>query len=113
MRLRMPNTFVLLFAILALIALATWLVPGGKYETHLVNGKQLVDPTTFHYVASAPQGLTGATVWLDFPSVGATENVLMAAVLASGTTVIDKGSTTRDIVAAPEGDGQDARATAN
>lgn len=57
MRLRMPNTFVLLFAILALIALATWLVPGGKYETHLVNGKQLVDPASFHYVASAPQGL--------------------------------------------------------
>ncbi|MDB5705392.1 MAG: hypothetical protein JWN66_2508 [Sphingomonas bacterium] len=27
-----------------------------------------------------------------------------------GTTVVDKGSTTRDIVAAPEGDGQDARA---
>jgi uncharacterized ion transporter superfamily protein YfcC len=57
MRLRMPNTFVLLFAILALIALATWFVPGGKYDTHLVNGKQLVDPATFHYVASAPQGL--------------------------------------------------------
>jgi uncharacterized ion transporter superfamily protein YfcC len=57
MRLRLPNTFVLLFAILALIALATWLVPGGKYETHLVNGKQLIDPASFHYVASAPQGL--------------------------------------------------------
>ena len=28
------------------------------------------------------------------------------------TTVVDKGSTTRDIVAAPEGDGQDARAAA-
>jgi uncharacterized ion transporter superfamily protein YfcC len=57
MRLRMPNTFVLLFAILALIALATWFVPGGQYDTHLVAGKQLVDPATFHYVASAPQGL--------------------------------------------------------
>jgi uncharacterized ion transporter superfamily protein YfcC len=57
MRLRLPNTFVLLFAILALIALATWFVPGGKYDTHLVDGKQLVDPSTFHYVASAPQGL--------------------------------------------------------
>lgn len=56
-RLRMPNTFVLLFAILALIALATWFVPGGKYDTHLVNGKQLVDPASFHYVASNPQGL--------------------------------------------------------
>lgn len=57
MRLRMPNTFVLLFAILALIALATWFVPGGKYDTHLVNGRQLVDPDSFHYVASNPQGL--------------------------------------------------------
>ena len=56
-RLRLPNTFVLLFAILALIALATWLVPGGKYDTHLVGGKQLVDPATYHQVASNPQGL--------------------------------------------------------
>ena len=57
MRLRIPNTFVLLFAILALIALATGFIPGGKYDTHLVNGKQLIDPGSFHYVASAPQGL--------------------------------------------------------
>ena len=54
---KLPHTFVLLFAILALIAIATWLVPGGKYDTHLVNGKQLVDPATFHYIASKPQGL--------------------------------------------------------
>jgi uncharacterized ion transporter superfamily protein YfcC len=57
MRLRIPNTFVLLFSILALIALATWFIPGGKYDTHLVDGKQLIDPASFHYVASAPQGL--------------------------------------------------------
>lgn len=57
MRLRMPNTFVLLFIILALIALATWFVPGGKYETHLVDGRQLVNPASFHYVDSKPQGL--------------------------------------------------------
>ena len=55
-RLRLPNTFVLLFAILALIALSTWLVPGGKYDLHQVNGKQVVDPASFHYVPSAPQG---------------------------------------------------------
>ncbi|MBB3120589.1 YfcC family protein [Pseudoduganella violacea] len=54
---KLPNTFVLLFAILALIALATWLVPGGKYDTHLVNGKQLIDPASFHYIESKPQGL--------------------------------------------------------
>src|SRR5512139_707860 len=40
-------------------------------------------------VAEAPAGLTGANLWLDFPSVGATENLLMAAVLTPGRTVID------------------------
>ena len=39
-----------------MIALATWLVPGGKYDTHMVNGRTLVDPASFHYVASNPQG---------------------------------------------------------
>jgi UDP-N-acetylglucosamine 1-carboxyvinyltransferase len=40
-------------------------------------------------VAEVADGLHGAQLWLDFPSVGATENLLMAAVLAEGTTVID------------------------
>lgn len=56
-KLKLPNTYVLLFLILAMIALATWLVPGGKYEMQMVNGKQVVDPATFHYVTSKPQGL--------------------------------------------------------
>ncbi|HZX27631.1 MAG TPA: YfcC family protein [Telluria sp.] len=56
MRFRLPNTFVLLFAILALIAAATWVVPGGQYDTHLVGGKPLIDPASFHYIPSAPQG---------------------------------------------------------
>ena len=51
-----------------------------------------------YIVARAPKGLTGATVWLDFPSVGATENVLMAGVLATGTTVIDNAAREPEIV---------------
>jgi UDP-N-acetylglucosamine 1-carboxyvinyltransferase len=49
-------------------------------------------------IASAPQGLHGATVWLDFPSVGATENLLMAAVLARGVTQIDNAAREPEIV---------------
>jgi UDP-N-acetylglucosamine 1-carboxyvinyltransferase len=49
-------------------------------------------------VASAPGGLTGGSILLDFPSVGATENILMAAVLAKGTTVIDNAAREPDIV---------------
>ena len=40
----------------------------------------------------APRGLSGAIISLDFPSVGATENVMMAAVAARGTTVIENAA---------------------
>jgi UDP-N-acetylglucosamine 1-carboxyvinyltransferase len=48
-------------------------------------------------VATAPR-LTGTAIWLDFPSVGATENLVMAAVLAEGTTVIDNAAREPEIV---------------
>src|SRR5690606_37773789 len=49
-------------------------------------------------IASAPRGLHGATIWLDFPSVGATENLLMAAVLARGSTQLDNAAREPEIV---------------
>ena len=51
-----------------------------------------------YVIAKAPQGLTGATVSLDFPSVGATENLMTAAVLAHGTTTIENAAREPDIV---------------
>src|SRR5918998_3001033 len=56
-----------------------------------------VDSEHGYLIARAPQ-LTGASVWLDFPSVGATENLLMAAALAKGTTVIDNAAREPEIV---------------
>lgn len=49
-------------------------------------------------IATRSERLRGAMVWLDFPSVGATENLLMAAVLAQGTTVIDNAAREPEIV---------------
>ncbi len=48
-------------------------------------------------VATAPR-LRGTSLWLDFPSVGATENLVMAAVLAEGTTVVDNAAREPEIV---------------
>jgi UDP-N-acetylglucosamine 1-carboxyvinyltransferase len=44
------------------------------------------------YWEGVTDGLSGARVLLEFPSVGATENLLTAAVLATGTTVIDNAA---------------------
>jgi UDP-N-acetylglucosamine 1-carboxyvinyltransferase len=49
-------------------------------------------------VVAEAEGLHGAQIWLDFPSVGATENILMAAVLARGTTMIDNAAREPEIV---------------
>jgi UDP-N-acetylglucosamine 1-carboxyvinyltransferase len=49
-------------------------------------------------VVAEAEGLHGAQIWLDFPSVGATENILMAAVLANGTTVIDNAAREPEII---------------
>jgi len=50
------------------------------------------------YLIARAGRLVGAPVWLDFPSVGATENLLMAAVLAKGATTIDNAAREPDIV---------------
>ena len=51
-----------------------------------------------YVIAEAPNGLTGATIDLDFPSVGATENLMTAAVLAKGVTTIDNAAREPDLV---------------
>lgn len=50
------------------------------------------------YLIASAAALHGASIWLDFPSVGATETILMAAVLAKGTTVIDNVAREPEIV---------------
>ncbi len=50
------------------------------------------------FVEATAKKLSGTKIYLDFPSVGATENILCAAVLASGTTVIENAATEPEIV---------------
>jgi UDP-N-acetylglucosamine 1-carboxyvinyltransferase len=51
-----------------------------------------------YVIAEAPHGLTGTSIDLDFPSVGATENIMTAAVLANGVTTIDNAAREPDLV---------------
>lgn len=51
-----------------------------------------------YVIAEAPNGLTGAAIILEFPSVGATENIMTAATLAKGVTTIDNAAREPDVV---------------
>ena len=48
--------------------------------------------------ARAPQGLKGARIYLDFPSVGATENIIMAASMAEGQTILENPAQEPEII---------------
>ena len=82
-------------------------MPGGcnigarKIDMHILGLEALgvhfeIDHGNIH--ATTPDGLTGSTVLLNFASVGATENLMMASVFAKGTTVIDNAAREPEIV---------------
>ncbi len=82
-------------------------MPGGcnlgarKIDMHILGLEALgvrFDTDHGYILANAQDGLTGTYVTLEFASVGATENLIMAAVRATGTTVIDNAAREPEIV---------------
>lgn len=53
---------------------------------------------TFGYIEARAEKLKGAHIYMDFPSVGATQNLLMAATLADGITTIENAAREPEIV---------------
>jgi UDP-N-acetylglucosamine 1-carboxyvinyltransferase len=103
---RMRASITVLGPLLARCGQVKVALPGGDaigsrgLDMHVAGLEKLGATATVEHgylVASAPQ-LVGAQVWLDFPSVGATETLVLAAVLAQGTTVIDNAAREPDLV---------------
>lgn len=55
-RFKVPNTYLLIFSLLVLIAGLTWVIPGGQYERALIDGREVVVQNSFKYTESKPQG---------------------------------------------------------
>ena len=82
-------------------------MPGGcnlgarKIDMHILGLEALgvsFDTDHGYIYANAENGMTGTAVTLEFASVGATENLIMAAVRAHGTTIIDNAAREPEIV---------------
>ena len=94
---RMRASILVLGALLARTGVARVALPGGDDFGSRPIGMHLDGLEALGAVfelrhgvlhASAPDGLRGAEVYLEFPSVGATENVIFGAVMAEGKTVL-------------------------
>jgi len=96
----MRASFQVMGPLLARFGKAEISLPGGcaigprPVDIHLKAFREMgAEITTEHgYIRASTPSLRGGTIYLDFPSVGATENVLMAACLTPGTTVIENAA---------------------
>lgn len=103
---RMRASVVVMGPLLARNGYARVAMPGGcsigsrPIDLHLKGFEAMgakIEVTEGYVVATADH-LSGAPVYLDFPSVGATENIMMAAVMADGVTTIDNAAREPEIV---------------
>lgn len=103
----MRASFLVMGPLLARIGKARISMPGGcaigarPIDIHLKGFEALgvkIEQGHGYIEASAPEGLKGTSIYFDFPSVGATENIMMAASLAKGTTILENAAEEPEIV---------------
>ncbi|MEJ7542687.1 UDP-N-acetylglucosamine 1-carboxyvinyltransferase [Staphylococcus intermedius] len=104
---KMRASILVMGPLLARLGRAKVALPGGcaigsrPIEQHLKGlealGAEIHQEAGYIY-AEAPQGLVGNEIHFDFPSVGATQNIMMAAALAKGRTVIENVAREPEIV---------------
>ncbi|TLG79893.1 UDP-N-acetylglucosamine 1-carboxyvinyltransferase [Vagococcus zengguangii] len=104
---KMRASIVVMGPLLARNGHARVAMPGGcaigkrPIDLHLKGFQALgatINQTDGYIEAIAKDGLKGASIYLDFPSVGATQNIMMAAVKAKGTTTIENVAREPEIV---------------
>ncbi|MFD1203812.1 MULTISPECIES: UDP-N-acetylglucosamine 1-carboxyvinyltransferase [Sporosarcina] len=104
---KMRASILVMGPLLARNGFARVALPGGcaigsrPIDQHLKGFEAMGAEITFghgHVEAKAPNGLKGTKIYLDFPSVGATENIMTAAALADGTTIIENAAKEPEIV---------------
>ncbi|MBQ5745360.1 MAG: UDP-N-acetylglucosamine 1-carboxyvinyltransferase [Selenomonadales bacterium] len=105
---KMRASFLVIGPLLAREGEAKISLPGGcaigtrPIDLHLKGFEALgatIDIGSGYIAAKAPEGgLKGARIYLDFPSVGATENIMMAATLAEGQTIIENPAQEPEII---------------
>jgi len=102
---RMRASFLVMGPLLARMRRSRISLPGGcaigtrPIDLHLKGLAAMGAQFTMDdgYIEAETPFLRGNTIYLDYPSVGATENIMMAAVLARGTTVIENAAAEPEI----------------
>ncbi|MFA5577061.1 MAG: UDP-N-acetylglucosamine 1-carboxyvinyltransferase [Tissierellaceae bacterium] len=103
---KMRASFLVMGPLLTRLGRTKTSLPGGcaigtrPIDLHLKGFKALgaIVDTDHGNIGASAEELIGSKIYLDFPSVGATENIIMAATMAKGETIIDNAAMEPEIV---------------
>ena len=56
-KIKAPNTYLLIFSIIVITAMLTWIIPSGQYNRTELNGREIVISDSYHHVDKNPQGI--------------------------------------------------------
>jgi uncharacterized ion transporter superfamily protein YfcC len=60
-KLRVPHTYVLLVMIMIVAAISTWFIPAGEFNRVHLEGREIIDPASYHRVEAHPAGIVAVT----------------------------------------------------
>ena len=56
-KIKAPNTFVIIFLIIVLVAILTWIIPAGEFNREIINDREVVINNSYHHVEGNPQNI--------------------------------------------------------
>ena len=84
------NTLVMIYVIVIVIAVLTWLLPGGEYQRTVVAGRTQIVPGSFARVQSAPQGIDDILIAPMKGFVQAGQIIIFLFIIGGAFKVIEK-----------------------
>lgn len=87
------NTLVMIYAVVRLVAAATWILPGGEYQREVREGRTLVVPGSYKEVPSNPQGLAAVLTAPVKGFVQAAQIIAFLFVIGGAFMIVEKTGT--------------------
>lgn len=85
------STLAMIYALVIIVALLTWIVPGGEYQRTVTDGRTLVEPGSFQYIKSSPQGL-GAMLTAPIKGFIQASQIIVFLFIIGGTFSVIQGT---------------------
>lgn len=84
-----PHVYVIIMALLLLATIATWIIPAGTYDMIEVNGRNVVDPASFHYIEQTPVSLWQMILSIEQAMVSRAELIFAAFLITGAISIIN------------------------